>query len=258
MNSVVIGLKPFSGPEGYHELTPEQYWQAMNWRVRLGSDPAGRFGLLHTWYKIRYRHLSRLDDEQRLALLSLLDFLDTRPERWMTPRVRVGAGLYVGPGDGLELLSFGEFIRAEAARTRYLNGEDRGDLAALAAALYRPRALPLQVYTEGGRRPFDDRHYQAQCQRFERLDDATLQGILFNYQGCLDTYPDQFKHLFSGKKSEQNDDHTWLDVGLSMARQTSALGNFTQLEAQNLYLVLTSLDAMMREAAELKANTQQP
>lgn len=258
MNHVRIGTKPFTGPAGWDELRPRQYRQVMNWRVRLESDPAGRFALLRLFYGIGYRQLRLLTGEQRLALTDLLDFLDTRPDRWMLPRVRIGIGIYVGPGDGLELLSFAEFMRAEAARGRYLESEERTDLAALAAALYRPRALPGQAYTEGRRRPFDDRHYAAQCRRFERLPDAVLQGILFNYQGCLDPYPTQFTHLFGGAKNQAgNDDHTWLDVGLSLARQTSALGSFTQLEGQNLFIVLTTLEAMMKEAAELKANTPQ-
>lgn len=256
MNTVQIGKLTFSGPENWAELTTRQFMQYLNWRVRLGGTPAGRWALLRLWYGISLSVLRKLTDEQRTDLLALLDFIDTRPERWMLPRIRRGFESYVGPGDGLENLTYGEFMYAEASRLRYVDREQPGDLADLTAALYRPRARFWQKTGFGGRTLFDNRRLDEQAARLKRLPETILQGVLMNYVGCLERFPQEFSDLYAGSSGNASDG-TWLDVGLSLARSTGALGSFHELERTNLYLVLTTLNALMKEAAEAKKRAEQ-
>ncbi len=255
MNTVVIGRKKFTGPASWAEITPRQLLQFLGWRVRMGGDPAGRFVLLQLWYGIRYRSFRLLADEQRTDLLAVLDFLDERPDRWLLPTLRLYGRTYIGPGDGLDYLSFGEFVYAQAARDRYLDGQQPAALAELIAALYRPRAFFWQSAGDAHRQLFDARRHTQQSRRLESLPVTVLQGILMNYEGCLDRFPAQFPHLFGGSGGD-GEAGTWLDVGLSLARQTSALGTFAEMERGNLFLVLTTLDALMKENAELKAKLE--
>ncbi|UHG93434.1 hypothetical protein [Spirosoma oryzicola] len=255
MNTVQIGSKTFTGPAGWADITPRHFRQLLNWRIGLDSDPAGRWVLLELWYGIGHKYWHKLSDDNRVSLISLLDFLDTRPERWMLPKLRIGKRTYIGPGDGLDFLTFGEFMYAQAARDRYRSDGQPEDLAELMASLYRPRAFFFQPSGEGYRKLFDIREHPEQIKRVSIVPVEIQQGVLMNFEGCLDRFPTQFPHLF--KQSGQGDGGgSWLDVGLSLARQTSALGTFAQLERSNLFLVLSTLDAIMKENEELKAKLE--
>ncbi|RYC69748.1 hypothetical protein [Spirosoma sordidisoli] len=256
MNVVVIGQHTFRGPASWDELTPRHFLQLLNWRVKLGGEPAGRWVLLQLWYGIRYRHTRLLDDDQRAWLISYLDFLDERPERWMLPCLRVRLRRYIGPGDGLQHLTFAEFMHAEAARKRYEADGQPADLAELVAALYRPKARFFETAGDGARTLFDRRTLDTQTADMATLPGAVQLGVLMNYMGCLDRFPDQFEYLFKPSDQGGQEGGSWLDVGISLARQTGALGTFAQLEQSNLYLVLTMLDALMKENEQLKAKLQ--
>lgn len=252
MNTLRIGKKRFTGPSCWEEITPRHYLQLLNWRIRLGSNPAGKWTLLRLWYGIRYRHVWRLTDEQRMDLAALLDFVEERPERWMLPAISLRGKAYRGPGDGLEYLNFGEFMHGQAARDRFTSGGTMTDLAELLASLYQPRAFFWQASGENRRRLFDMRRHPDQIRVMAHAPESVSMGILLNFEGCLDRFPDQFPHLFS-QHAESAGAGTWLDVGLSLARQTGALGTFAQIEQTNLFLVLTTLDALMKENEELSA-----
>ncbi|GAB2571757.1 hypothetical protein [Spirosoma areae] len=255
MNVIVIGLKKFTGPASWDEITPKQFLQFLNWQIRFGGDPSGRFALLQLWYGIRYTTFRLLDDEQRLDVLALLDFLDTLPERWLLPSLKLRARAYIGPGDGLDFLTFGEFMYAQAARDRYRETGTANYLADLAAALYRPKARFWQKSGEARRSLFDARTHAEQANRMAELPASVQQGILLNFEGCLAEFPAQFTHLFT-RNPGGSEGGSWLDVGLSLARQTGALGTFADLEKTELFLVLTTLDALMNENAELKAKLE--
>lgn len=246
MHVIHIGQGRFAGPASWDEITPRQFRQYLNW-LASGADIAGMFTLLQLWYGIRYRHSRLLDDDQRTDLLAVLDWITTPPSRWMLPRLRVGFDQIIGPGNDLEYLTFGEFMYAQAAFDRYLDDNDVTHLPELIAALYRYRARPWQIAGYAQRQPFDPRKHERTTRQMRSLPLAIQLGIVLNFQGCLETFPAQFPCLFSGKGSAGDGSYTWLDVGLSLARQTSALGTFAQMESTNLFLVLTSLDAIMSE-----------
>lgn len=252
MHVIIIGKQKFTGPSAWEQITPRHYLQLLNWRIKLGGDPAGRYALLQLWFGIRYRTWRLLSDDQRVELVSLLDFLDTRPERWLLPKLRVNTRRYIGPGDGLDHLTFGEFMHAQAARDRYRESGNLHHLAELMASLYRPKAYVWQPMGDANRRLFDTRKLESQTARMALLPVSVHQGILFNYEGCLDRFPDQFEYLFPKRNSGNGEGGTWLDVGLNLARQTSALGTFRELENTNLFLVLTMLDSLMKENEALK------
>lgn len=244
MNVIAIGANKFTGPSGWDELSTRQFLELMNWRTKLGSQPAGRWVLLQLWYGIRYRHVRALSDEQRVDLLALLDFVDSLPGRWMLPTLTVNGRCWIGPGEGLKDLTFGEFLYAQPARERYSEHGDPKELIKLATALYRPRALFFQARGDNHRQLFDAREYEAQCEQLSALPPSVLLGILLCYDACLSQFPAEHPNLYSGSTGGGG---SWLDVGLSLARQTPALGNFHELEKTNLYLVMTTLDAIIKE-----------
>ena len=254
MNVIAIGARKFCGPAGWDELTARQFVQLLNWRVKMGSDPAGRFVLLQLWYGIRYRHVRALSDDDRVDLLAVLDFIETLPERWMLPELTVNTRRWIGPGDGLANLTFGEFLRAQPARERLAETGGHKELVKLATALYRPRALFFQKRGDAHRQLFDQKDFESQCAQLSGLPESVLAGIVMNYDGCLAKFPEQYKNLYSGTKSGSGG--SWLDVGLSLARQTASLGNFYDLERSDLFLVLTTLDALIKENVELKAKLE--
>ncbi|WP_234733229.1 hypothetical protein [Tellurirhabdus bombi] len=228
----------------------------MRWQLTLQASLEGQIVLLQLWYRIPGRWLQRLDGEKLTRLLKLLEFLHQLPTRWMMSRLCLGFRTYVGPGDNLECLTFGEFMFAEAAVSRYRAGKNREDLAELAAVLYQPRALPWQKESDGKRAVFDRRRLEGAKKRFLRLSDAVLHGILLNYTGCMEAFPVQFEYLFKRSDESGGASGTWLDVGLNLARNTGALGTFQQLEQTNLFLVLPTLDKMIQESEEFKTNLE--
>jgi hypothetical protein len=86
------------------------------------------------------------------------------------------------------------------------------------------------------------------------LPEAVQLGILMNFEGCLDRFPEQYPNLYDNPSGEEGG--TWLDTGINLARSTPALGTFNELERQNLDLVLRMLDAIMKEQKELKAQSE--
>ncbi|KAB7728132.1 hypothetical protein F5984_20515 [Rudanella paleaurantiibacter] len=234
MNSVVISVNGqplhFVGPSAWEEVKAPQYLQFL----RSLKVEGGEFALLQLWFGMRYRHMRWLDEEQRLALLALIDFTRERPNVWMVPRVRIGWRFYYGPGHRLEHLTFGEFMAAEAART----AENR---ALLAAALYSDQT----------KRTFNPARIGSLERRMSREDETLLESVLVNYLGCLDYLASRFRHVFRPGDGSGGGG-TWLDIGLNLARQTSALGSFQQLEQTNLYLALPVLESLLKEQDELE------
>ncbi|MFD1143040.1 hypothetical protein ACFQ4C_18075 [Larkinella insperata] len=248
-----------TGPNTWEEVTPKQWLQWVRWQMGFGGADSAIFLLLQLWYGFTPAMIRRFSEDQKVQLLALLDWSNSRPSRWMLPNFRTRLGRqYVGPGDQLQHLSFGEFIFAEAARSRYLDTNIRADLVELTAVLYRASAWPWQKKIDGARTAFDRSTLDSACKALDKLPDAIHQATLINYLGCVDVLPTQFPNLFEPpKKTSTESGGTWLDVGLNLARQSSVFGTYHQLESTNLYLVLSTLDTMQREAKELEAKAQQ-
>jgi hypothetical protein len=251
MIPIEFGGHRFSGPGAWSDLTPKWYRQWVRWQ-RKGAPHVGLYALLRIWYKLKKKHLDLLDDDQRAVLVdTLFSFLSERPSHWMQPRLRVWLRRYRGPGDRLQHLTFGEFMFAESARSGIGETPTNEQMAELAAALYRP----YQAGAQGERSALDKGAFDRQIKRFSYLSTDTLQGVLINYYGCHDQLVARFENLYPKTKTESSEEGgSWLDVGLNLARQTGALGTFNQLEQTNVYLVLSVLDSVMREQAELKEN----
>lgn len=221
----------FLGPESWEEVTPRMYRQ---WLRSLDQE-GGEFALMQIWFGLRYIHMRWLDEEQRLALVNAIAFTNARPRKWMLPHLQNPlAGRLYGPGSALEHLTFGEFMAAETAR-------QQEDTAMLGAVLYAP----------AGKRRFDPAAIERRLGRFTRQHKADLNSILINYLGCMDALAERFRFVFRPGNGE-GAAGSWLDIGLSLARQTNALGTYTDLESTNIYLVLPVLDAILKEQAELE------
>lgn len=242
----------YRGPSAWAELSPKQFLQVIAWQLKLEGAPAGLFALLQLWYRIPYLVLRALDDEQRTRLLGLLDFLETLPDGWLLPRLRVGWQTRLGPGDKLRHLTFGAFMFAEAALQAGGANPQTDHLVDLAASIYAPRALPFGPLADGGRQPYDRQQLKAQIRWAAQLPHPVLMGVWQLYVGNRAHFPQVFPHLFRPATAGSGGGATWLDVGLSLARQTGALGTFNELEKQPVYLALTMLDALIKEADELK------
>ena len=84
---------------------------------------------------------------------------------------------------------------------------------------------------------------------------SVIAGTHYNYVGARTELIRLFPRIFTPASGEgDSSSNTWLDVGLSLARQTGALGTYAQLEQTNVYLVLTTLQALIEEADKLKAS----
>jgi hypothetical protein len=214
----------FRGPGSWEELTPDQYRQWAR-AVQLGNGDADAYALLMVWYGLRFRTLWQLEAEQRLQLLAVLEFTQHRPTRWMIPIIHQEGIPFVGPGDRLGNLTFGQFMFAESARQQenYLE---------LVWALYKPR-------------------WRWAWTTLKTVDSATLDAVRINYLGCIEQLASRFPRVFRpARKGENQTGGSWLDIGLSLARSTNALGTFQELEKANLYLVLPVLESLLQEQAE--------
>lgn len=249
---VKLGKWTFKGPKSWEQLSPKQYLQWVRWHL-LGAPDNGLHVLLRLWFGIRYRHLRRLQGEQRIFLFDeVFAWLSQRPDQWMLPRLRVFLHRYRGPGNRLEHLSFGEFVYAESTRSGLDEQPTKAQLAELAAALYRP----YQPGAAGQRLGFNRASLDSQIKRFGWIPMETLEGIRINYFGCIDQLSPRFPFVYPKSSGGGEEPCSWLDVGLSLARQTGALGTFHQMEETNVYLVLSVLNDVLREQAELAALTK--
>ncbi len=255
MNHIVVQARRqfrYRGPDRWADLSARQFRQYLNWQLNLGGAPAGAYALITLWYRIPYLVFRSLTDEQRLRLGGLLNFTHPLPDVWLLPRIRRGWRLYLGPGDRLKDLPFGAFAFAEASLLAYTLKPDRQHLVELATYLYAPKALFWQKVADGGRVVFNRLALPSYERAMNSLDDATLEGIRLCYIGAKQDYRRQFPDLYEPSTSSSNGQATWLDIGISVARQTGALGTFDELSGQPTFLVLTTLNAMIAEGKKLK------
>jgi|GEM_PF-6143704 len=225
MNEIEFGGKKFTGPDSWEKMKAAQYLQWVRWQLS-GAAHVGLYALLKLWFKLKSGDLRLLDDDQRATLVdTVFAFMSERPTHWMLPRVNILLREYRGPGDRLQYLTFGEYMFAESVRKSIDGMPTHEQMAELAASIYRP----YDSKREGKRAAFDAATYDDQIRRFERLSKEVLHGILINYYGCQDQLVTRFEHLYKGSSSESGSGGTWLDVGLNLARQTTALGSFHEL-----------------------------
>ena len=257
MNHIVLTTprsRRYRGPSAWADLTARQYHQYLNWQENLDGSMAGAFVLFMHWYGMSYAVLRLVTDEQRNTLVRLLAFTDTPPNVWLLPRLRVRGWLFLGPGNGLAHLPFGAFMFAETALLAYNHQPDRTYLVDLAASVYAPKAWFYEKKAEGGRVMVARQDLTTYANAIRTLPDQTLRGIYLLYVGSRSAFPRQFPHLFRAAEGG-GAPTTWLDVGLSLARQTGALGTFDEISQQPVFLVLTMLNSMIAEAEKLNAAT---
>ena len=238
--------KTFTGPFAWPEVTPKQYLEWVRWQTTLQGDAAVRFFLLVHWYGVPRRLLEQMTDEHRERLARMLDWSLQVPDCWKLESLFVGANRYVGPGDRLKWLTFGEYMFAD-------NAARRRDLPALAAALYRPIRRLYMTPTAYNRTPFHPATLERQTKAFARLPTEVLDGIFLNYLGATEHFASSFPHLCKPAPADSDAGSNWLEVGISLARQTSALGSFHEIERTNLFLVLRTLDSVLADQEKIEA-----
>lgn len=287
MNSFDLSIRGktfhYSGPSCWQELTPRQAVVLIRFRERINQDLSILFPVLELLYGIRLSQQKWLFDERFLkrkklagtdryralsqgqALIDTLNWIgQTEPDadflvnsfrlydfQYGSARVLSVRLLhptrYHGPASGLENCTVGEFMYAEQAFLA-------GDLAQLAAILYRPARWWNR--DEDVRRPFRVSQVDRRAARFRRLDPALLSLIYLHYAACQRELHRCFPNVFVKKDEIQasqpakNPSATWLDVVINMAGlDVTKVG---QIEKTNLYLTLKVLDEKIRQADELE------
>lgn len=248
MHSIAVitrkGPKYFTGPAGWDEITPDQYLHWVRWQTDMAGDPAVRFFLLVHWFGVPRYLIDHMTPEHQSDLLACLDWSQQVPDRWMLPELHMRANRWIGPGDRLGWLTFGEYMFADAAARAK-------DYPRLAAALYRPVRRLYMPAGEWSRSDFNDKRLDDQARHFARLSPEILHGIYINYLGATEHFAQLFPRLCRPAKSESDTGAGWLDVGLSLARQTQALGSFRDIEKTSLFVVMTTLEAILEEQEKL-------
>ncbi|NID13785.1 hypothetical protein [Fibrivirga algicola] len=240
-------LRHYKLPACWEDLTPKQWGQVEH--VLHQKTEHYAYALLMLWSGLTLGHLEALTVAQKLELLELLRWLDTPPTKWMRGRVNVRFRHFWGPGDGLEDLTFGGFLFAEAALKRYTDGEAEA-LYDLVAAVDISRKWSLWL---DGPPDFNSKLLPQIAGLVKKhWAGSMMAGLHYNYVGARTELIRLFPGIFKPAGKNASSDNTWLDVGLSLARQTGALGTYAQLEQTNVYLVLTTLQALIEEADKLK------
>ncbi|MEZ0485441.1 hypothetical protein [Fibrella aquatica] len=238
-------LRHYTLPACWEDLTPKQWGQVE--RVLHRQTEHYAYALLMLWSGLTLSHLEALTTDQKLHLLELLRWLDTPPTKWMRGRVRVRFRRFWGPGDGLENLTFGGFLFAEAALSEYTGGNPES-LYDLVAAVDVSRSWKFSF---DGPPDFNSKLLPKIAGLVKKhWAGSMIAGTHYNYVGARTELIRLFPRIFTPSEAGSGSS-TWLDVGLSLARQTGALGTYAQLEQTNVYLVLTTLQALIEEADKL-------
>ena len=188
-------------PDKWEELTPSQLVAL----ARLMQLEITEEDLLMEMLGLSRNVIRKLDAFQRYKLSELLDFLKDRTpyDRFIQPEVM---GLKA-PADGLQDVSFGEFIHID---TFYMNYQERNhpdDCLNLVSCLY---VFP----DKAGKRP--EFTGDITTHRAALMSEAQREAICINY-GLIRTwlakaYPEVFPEPKPGEKKQKQSGNGWVDV----------------------------------------------
>lgn len=192
-------------PENWEELLPSQFIAL----VRVMSAEISENDILMEMLDLPYSIVKKLDAYQRYTLGQLLDFIQNKVpfNRFVIPEIQ---GLKA-PEDGLNDVSFGEFMHIDTFYANYRESEN--DLLNLVSCIY-------VRHTKKGERP--DFNGKIDTHKIQNIHPLKLEAIALNY-GLIRTWLEEaYKEVFHTTsatgldKTNKKQNNGWINVYDSM------------------------------------------
>lgn len=251
MHSVRIDTMERSLPSCWDELSRSQLLFVSRMLLKGLSVADFKVTALNRFLSIGRKQFLRISPEDVWSLGRTLDFIlkEVSLSRNRIPRVRIGLRRYIGPSDGLQNCSFGEFTLAHTCFEAYQSSRDFHALAELAAILYR-RKKPLWVlrkfFCESAdpRVRFNQRTVRRGARRFERLDPSVLYAVFLFFCGCVNSLPGRFPNVYRQKEDTVASDTLsgWISLIISLADGRTDDEALDRVTRSNLYNVFMGLE----------------
>lgn len=270
----------YQAPSQWTDLTPGQYIRAIATMLHANqTEPAAQWALLPLLIGIKPAQVDALNEVQRVELLMSMDFLfdlDHLPYQCMVPSFStleyrrpgvnrklsrlLGTTLH-GPGDGLQHLTFGEFMYAEQLNlaSQTPQGPDTPQyINQLLGTLYRRADRHRRGYDDP-RVPFQSGRLASYGKDFELVDSKVKNALLLNYQGAKAFLPTMYTHVFPPELQDTDPDAprpkpnpaAWLNAGLQLVK-LDPIG-FENIQKVPLHTALKSLDETLKQDEATRA-----
>lgn len=272
--------RSFEVPTAYHELTQDQYMGAIAIQNQTFERPELQWALIGLIMKIPVPLYSLLPAEQRVELLSQLDFLhdpDKFPSKWMVPSfatlqyksmnvprkiARALSTTLYGPGDVLGNLSFAEFMAAELRMEAHerVPGEST-KLNEFCGILYRTSTRELLKHKDK-RVPYRESLIEENAKIFQAVSSDVKAAIVINYHGAKAMFPNLYPNLFppqlqgnkdkepTGRQSKRPPSMMWLKMMNTMVDRDVTKVETTK--STSLHTVLNMLDDIIEHNQKMK------
>ena len=170
-----------------------------------------------------------------------------------------GLGHTYPPDTALANLSFGEWISADSAFTQYLQTGNGHCLNKLCACLYRPSKYLWErfsiKYNGDMREEFNSNALEKNAKKWEKVEASKKLAILAYFAGSKAKIAGIFTKVFKKAKTNANSKGSgWMKA---LDRFTDNITQYDTVLTTRLYLVLYSMNEMVKDAEELKERYQQ-
>lgn len=266
MERLEIWGRHFTPASTWNELTRPQLGQVVHVLYGPAEFWPARLRLLSIISGAELELLIELPECQVKALYGLTDFVfcdehrltrQLLPELVLPRRVNPKCRRFVGPGDALAGVSFGEFMFADTYFCQYALRQAPEALDHFLAALYRPARKgvgPGQADWNGdARQAFNEHNVAHYAQLLRHVADVDKLSVLLWYRGCRAQLQADFPDVFDqadGPAPAQQPKGDWGRV----LRQLSggAFGPLEQTARQPAGNILAEMNDRAREARKLK------
>ena len=279
MKTITLDGDTYTIPSNWRELTPEQV--LMLAKIFNQNSQLSRlkivFCLALMGLKLKYANPVTVDDEKmyyiqhsrkRVYLLGLEQIhsliasvewlfynMDTPQGKQVSinPRLvsnpvknlKIRFSTLRGPDDGLNRISFIEFMYAETFLYRYQRTNEHHWLAMFIATLWRPMR-------KGNVVPFDYDKVEQWAKRTAKVKPHIAMAIMWYYEGCKYFLSTQFPDVFigggTGKPTDPFKGYMDLTATLAAADPTK----MEQVRQANLYDTLGALQQMIKQSKKRK------
>lgn len=237
--------KTYRAPSNWNGLTPLQLirWAAVVFGKASEGDKL-RLAVA-IMYGIEWKVYKNLADHYKAQLFPTVKFVFTQCEcdKWLIRKIRIGFRRYHGPADKLSNLTANEFFNfTEVLYSRWQKTKSDAYLNALCAVLYRPKRK-AEVFDDI-RCILTDAGVALRAKKFKRVNLASKQAILLNYEGCrmfiIKSNPDIFKANGHIQRNQTPRD-------LVLALSDGPFGNYKATQEANLYKFLQHVNQVIEE-----------
>ena len=186
--------------------------------------------------------------------------------------IPVICGIYHGPADALQDVTFCEYRHAHRYYAAYLESHDENDLNHLIAVLYRPakKGLTFRRFLPGfdgqTRVPFTSRYnplmLEARVKDISRLPLAIRYGIFLFFSGCerflvngsvkVDGKTIEFSSIYDQRDNEPSGADIGLTGILYSLAETHVFGSIEETDNQNLYDIILRLYQLVSQSKAME------